>query len=305
MAYISEGGVVVSQLISEATNLELGSEVASLLFASFFAVLAIFETSYSDLFNRVFVLGLSGTFLALVGVGLPEVGMSNLTTNQNWSSVYPSVISIGILSFGAKNVVPSILDYLGNDPVKSKRAIVGGCLIPLCLYCLWEGVILGMVDSSTSVSGMNVDDVLRQAGGPVVGDLLELFSLFAIGSSMTGASLSLVDFVEDALRELQQNEDGGTEFRLRTVAIMLALLPPCAIALGFKDVFLVALEEAGLLGGVSLYGIIPALCIISLRKTFNEEMPGRIGGGHTSLVAIVAISTILIAPEVSMLLGKL
>ena len=76
---------------------------------------------------------------------------------------------------------------------------------------------------------------------------------------MTGASLSLVDFVHDALRELQQNDD-DTKSRLRTVAIILALLPPCAIALGFKDVFLVALEEAGLLGGVSLYGIIPALC---------------------------------------------
>jgi len=302
-AYISEGGIIVTQM---ATNLDLDSGVASLLFASCFAVLAIFETSYSDFFNRFFVLGLAGSFLALVGVGLPEVGLSNLTMNQNWSSVYPSVISIGILSFGAQNVVPSILGYLGNDPVKSKRAIIGGCLIPLCLYCLWEGVILGMVDSSTAtvVSGMNVDDVLRQAGGPVVGDLLELFSLSAIGSSMTGASLSLVDFVEDALRELQQN-DKGTRFRLRTVAIILALLPPCAIALGFKDVFLVALEEAGLLGGVSLYGIIPALCILSLRRTFKEEMPGRIGGGNTSLVAIVAVSTLLISPEVVMLLRKL
>ena len=122
---------------------------------------------------------------------------------------------------------------------------------------------------------------------------------------MTGASLSLVDFVHDALRELQQNDD-DTKSRLRTVAIILALLPPCAIALGFKDVFLVALEEAGLLGGVSLYGIIPALCILSLRKTSGEEMPGRIGGGNTSLlVAIVAVSAILIAPEVVMLLSKL
>jgi len=121
---------------------------------------------------------------------------------------------------------------------------------------------------------------------------------------MTGASLSLVDFVHDALRELQQNGD-DTKSRLRTVAIILALLPPCAIALGFKDVFLVALEEAGLLGGVSLYGIIPALCILSLRKTSGEEMPGRIGGGNTSLVAIVAVSAILIAPEVVMLLSKL
>ena len=175
VAYISEGGIIVSKFMSEATHLEIGTELASLLFASCFAVLASFETSYSDLFNRVFVLGLAGSFLALVGVGLPEVELPNLTANQHWSSVYPSVISIGILSFGAQNVVPSILGYLGNDPVKSKGAIVGGCLIPLCLYCLWEGVILGMVDSSSSVSGMNVDDVLRQAGGPVVGDFLEVF----------------------------------------------------------------------------------------------------------------------------------
>ena len=88
----------------------------------------------------------------------------------------------------------------------------------------------------------------------------------------------------------------------RLVAAALALLPPVVIAYAFPDVFLIALEKAGLLGGVSLYGVIPALSILSLRKNYadeSESMPGRLGGGNAALVVLAVISTALLLPEIA------
>ena len=66
--------------------------------------------------------------------------------------------------------------------------------------------------------------------------------------------------------------------------------------------FLTALEEAGLLGGVSLYGILPALCLMSLRYVDDsvdlQAMPGRLGGGKCTLFALLAFSSALVLPEI-------
>ena len=90
------------------------------------------------------------------------------------------------------------------------------------------------------------------------------------------------------------------------IAAALALGPPLLISYAFPDVFLTALEEAGLLGGVSLYGLLPALCLLSLRSNDSssqiESMTGRLGGGNSTLFAILAISAALILPEIAHLL---
>lgn len=77
----------------------------------------------------------------------------------------------------------------------------------------------------------------------------------------------------------------------------------------FPDIFLVALEEAGLLGGVSLYGIIPAVSILAIRRSSldiaKSEMPGKLEGpGDIALVFIVVISFALVLPEIQKLLGN-
>ncbi|EED93197.1 amino acid transporter, partial [Thalassiosira pseudonana CCMP1335] len=257
VAYTSEGGQLVSQGVKEVALIEIAPAIGSLIFATFFASLATVGTSRVDTINRVFVLGLVATFIGLVGTGLSMVTISNLLDHSDWKSMYPTVISIGILSFGAQNVVPTLLRYLDNDPMKARQAILFGSLMPLFLYTIWEAVFLGIVGTSVLEVGnkMEVMSVLGQTGGSIVGNFVEVFSICAIGSSMAGASVSLVDFFQDAL------EQGGDDRRTKVLVTALALLPPVVIAYAFPDVFLIALEKAGLLGGVSLYGVIPALSI--------------------------------------------
>ncbi|KAL7554165.1 hypothetical protein ACHAWF_018852 [Thalassiosira exigua] len=317
VAYTAEGGEIISQVMKEITQTNVEPSLGSLIFATFFGCLSTYGTSRVDAINRFFVFGLVATFLGLVGVGLPMVKAS-LLSHSDWGMVYPPVISIGILSFGAQNVVPTLFQYLNCDPVKTRRAILLGTLLPLILYITWEAVFLGVIDV-TNTGGenkMEVVSALGRAGGTVVTDLVEWFSLCAIGSSMAGASVSLVDFFQDALSILSQDgkasegellSSSGT-FESRPLAAALALVPPVILAYAFPDIFIVALEEAGLLGGVSLYGIIPAVSILALRGSFygattQKIMPGRLGGGDTSLILLVAVSSALVLPEIGHICG--
>lgn len=305
VAYVSEGGSLVS-------SINASPAVGSLVFASFFALLGISGTSAVDNINRVFVFGLVLSFICLVSFGLPMVNTNNLLQHSDFDMVYPNVISIGILSFGAQNVVPTLLEYLNYDTIKTRQAILIGSLIPLVLYTIWEGVFLGVIDLSNTneSSKLEVVSVLGKTGGPIVNDLVELFSLCAICSSMAGASVSLIDFFQDAIsttssKRVSVEESMSSVSKTRLLAAFLALAPPVLLAYSYPDIFLVALEEAGLLGGVSLYGIIPAICILSFSRasTSEDEMPGKLAGGDATLVALAAISIALIIPEVRHLLS--
>ena len=302
VAYTAEGGQLLSSIFREMAAISIDPTAGSLLFTSVFAVLAVSGTSKIDVINRVFVLGLVASFVALVTTGIPMIKMSNLFERSDWTSVYPTVISIGILSFGAQNVVPTLFRYLNNNPDDTKQAIMYGTLIPLVFYTVWEAVFIGVIDSSaaaaSSVDKMDAINVLGQVGGQIITDFVELFSICAISSSMAGASVSLVDFFEDAPKN-NMNSPDTRSISPRLFATAIALGPPVLLAYAFPGIFLTALEEAGLLGGVSLYGILPAISILSLRATNpNAIMPGRLGGGNTMLSLIVGLSAILVIPEI-------
>ncbi|KAL3763901.1 hypothetical protein ACHAWU_003367 [Discostella pseudostelligera] len=332
VAYTAEGGQLISQLVQEVVaskdeNVILHPAIGSLLFASFFATLANFGTASVDAINRIFVSGLVLTFVLLVGECLPLVQISNLLSHSDWTKLYPPVISIGILSLGAQNVVPTLLQYLKNDPIKTRQAIFIGSLVPLLLYLIWEAIFLGVVDASTIDGSTDVDVMsvlLGQIGGgsvsdsTIVSDLVEGFSFCAIGSSMAGASVSLVDFFQDGITIFNKYHDESSNVgqslsgkdNSRLVATALALAPPVILAYAFPNIFLTALEEAGLLGGVSLYGILPAISILSLHHFSSDKgrgqsgiMPGRLGGGEIALIALVGVSLALVLPEIRGLLG--
>ena len=312
-AYTSEGGELISEFVhnsapTSAATGGLSPTVGSALFMAFFASLDFFGTERVDLVNRVLVTGLVATFLSLLGIGLPQVD-SGLLERADWAVVYPDVISVGILSLGAQNVVPTLLKYLGGDAQRTKQAVLLGSLLPLVMYTLWEAVFLGIVPYDPTGSKMEIVSALGTTSGTIVQELVKVFSACAIGSSMAGASVSLVDFFEDALANLGVKDETDPEeessgLGKRLVAASLALGPPLGIACVYPDAFLGLLENVGLLGGVSLYGVLPALALIQLRKGSplngdNELMPGRLIGGTPALFALVGVSTVLVLSDVA------
>ena len=339
VAYTAEAGQLVAQVLATTEDGGMVATLGSAAFAILFGILSIVGTSRVDIINRLFVTGLVVTFGGLVAVGLPQIDAANLLntpTNSQWSILYPAGISVGILSFGAQNVVPTLFAYLGGNPHQTKRAILWGSVTPLVLYSIWEAVFLGIVPSSSTMMEGDGSDKMQIAtvlvgnactSGTIVNDLVEIFSVCAIGSSMAGASVSLVDFFQDALVGMKSKaklvlSPKGSDVaentsrsgsKTRTLSALLALGPPVLLAYAFPEIFLVALEEAGILGAVTLYGILPALSIILLRRQYEATsplensaatiMPGRLGGGDTALYALILFSLALVLPEVVRLLG--
>jgi tyrosine-specific transport protein len=226
---------------------------------------------------------------------------------------------VGILSFGAQNVVPTLLKYLGRNSTRTRRAVLLGSLIPLVMYSLWEAVFLGnvpMIAGSSGVDRMQAVNALG-SGATNLQVLLDTFSACAIASSMAGAAVSLVDFFADGLAAAGAADGSGKEEegsraplgqRVRCLAAGLALVPPLGLSFAYPDAFLGALENAGLLGGVSLYGVLPAIAVLNLRRqrcmqedghgcVAGEGMPGRLGGGDLGLGAILLSSVALLLPE--------
>ena len=131
---------------------------------------------------------------------------------------------------------------------------------------------------------------------------------------MAGASVSLVDFFQDFLvTEFGDSSEGDTLSSSeepfvgrRLVAAAVALLPALGVACTYPDAFLGVLEIVGLLGAVSLYGILPSLAVINLRHNNDSDrsMPGRLPGGTIALYSIIAVSVALIVPDVVQLLGQ-
>ncbi len=108
---------MISQSAKGFASTKIDLAIRSLLFAASFASLAIYGTFGVDAVNRVFVFGLVVAFVGLFGFGLPNVEVSNSTNRAYWGIIYPQVISIGILSVGAQNVVSTLLRYLDYDPL--------------------------------------------------------------------------------------------------------------------------------------------------------------------------------------------
>ena len=326
VAYTSEGGILVSQATKDLLSMDVAPAAGSALFMAMFAALGIFGTESVDLVNRVLVAGLIGSFLGLAGISFPGISTDNLS-RSDWLPLYPSVISVGILSFGAQNVIPTLLQYLGGDPIRTQRAVWIGSLIPLLMYSIWEAVFLGVVPFTDTVAGdtgskMQIVDSLGTYGGVIVKDLVEVFSACAICSSMAGASVSLLDFFQDAILMVREGGKSSiwtsflpSELSNRLLAAILALAPPFVVSYAFPDAFLGALEAAGLIGGVSLYGLLPALSVLNLRRRQDERissekapqktamMPGRLGGGSGTLYFLAIVSTGLILPDVIELAG--
>lgn len=335
VAYTAQGGALLVQAVQElgpaaARSVQIPVAAGSTLFLTVFAALAVGGTQRVDWVNRLLVAGLIASFGILVAVGVPQISVAELLQRADWRAVDSKVLSVGILSFGAQNVVPTLLQYLGRDPVRTRRAILLGSLIPLVMYCMWEAVFLGLVPydavdagalgngGSSNDDKMQIVTALGGSGGAMVKDLVAVFSACAIGSSMAGASVSLVDFFQDGIVSSSSavlwpsNKTESSPLGGRVVVAVLALGPPLALACAFPGVFLSALEYAGLLGGVSLYGLLPALAVIKLRARDESSgdagdvdgapiddgvMPGQLVGGSAALYAIIGVSLALVLPE--------
>lgn len=282
VAYVAASGSLVTGFMTQLTGIQLHNWIGSLLFSLLFGVLIYLGTGAVDRFNRLLMAGLVLSYVILVALGAPHINLS-LLEHQEWSAV-TLVIPAVIVSFGFHNLVPSLTTYFNGNAGALKKAILIGSAIPLVVYLVWEGLILGLVPSSNFQAALDQGEIATQTLNAAVGssliiDVAEAFAFFAIVTSFLSVALSFVDFLADGL-QVKKTPKG------RAFLCALVLVPAFTFALLHPTVFLMALNYAGGYGAVILFGILPALMAWKGRYQQKLGMPQLLPGGKPVLVAI-------------------
>ncbi|OVA13833.1 Tryptophan/tyrosine permease [Macleaya cordata] len=199
-----------------------------------------------------------------------------------------------ILTLFFQNVVPVLCTNLEGNLSKVRTAIVVGTAIPLVLFLVWDGVILGSIPSLEIGMDKMVDPIqqLRSSNG-VVGPIIELFSFLAIATSYIGFVLGLSDFLSDLLK-LPTGQN-------KPLPYLLTLFPPLVLALLDPEIFFKALDFAGTYGVLVLFGILPAAMSWSERHSNPsqvQKIPQLVPGGRVTLSFIIGGAGYVILSEI-------
>lgn len=293
VAYIAGSGELIANVIQEVFHVSMAHWIGSLTISLLFGVFVYLGTRAVDIFNRFLMSGLIATYLLLVILGGPHVRSENLTF-ANWSAA-PFVLPVMIISFGFHNLIPSLSTYLQWDLKRLRWAIIGGSLLALMIYIVWEWLILGLVPAQNHgdikqvlSEGEMATQFLKDAvGASWVLDIIQYFAFFAIVTSFLGNSLSFVDFLADGLR-IKKNHWG------KCLLCLLVIAPPFILSVVYPKIFLAALNYAGSFGAVILFGILPALMVWSGRYYKQLGDKHLVPGGKWTLGAIISFSLWLI-----------
>lgn len=207
----------------------------------------------------------------------------------------PTSIPIIALSFVYQNVVPVLCTNLEGDLSKIRSSIVVGTAIPLVLFLVWNGVILGTITITNP--DHKLADPLQQllATNGVVGPIVGAFSLLAIATSYIGFVLGLSDFLSDLLKLPSD--------RSRPLPYFLTLFPPLILSLLDPDIFFKALDFAGTYGVLVLFGVVPAAMSWSDRYSSRStsiclNLRELVPGGRFTLSLVIGGAGYVIISEV-------
>ncbi len=298
VAYVAGSGILVADLVSALTPYSVPSYVGSLAVIACFGVSLYLGTKAVDWFNRILVIGLIVSYVLLVAMGSSHVNVE-LLKHRDWSAV-ALVLPTMILSFGFHNLVPSLTAYLKHDIRRLRIAVLVGSALPLIVYLVWEWLILGLVPVEGDLGfrqALDNGDMATQAlknavGSSLVVELAQYFAFFAIITSFLGVSLSFVDFLADGMH-IKKTPKG------KVILCLLVLLPPSVFAFLYPKIFLVALNYAGGVGAMTLFGILPVLMAWVGRYHKKLGSVRLVPGGKIVLLLILLVSCLVIVLQLS------
>eukprot|EP01026_Neomeris_dumetosa_P075560 TRINITY_DN799_c0_g1_i1.p1 TRINITY_DN799_c0_g1~~TRINITY_DN799_c0_g1_i1.p1 ORF type:complete len:228 (-),score=14.67 TRINITY_DN799_c0_g1_i1:242-925(-) len=214
--------------------------------------------------------------------------------NSSWSATVPT-LPIMVVAFCFHNIVPSLLGYLGN----ARRVFIAisvGSFIPLVMYLLWEGVILGSLSSGIALhSTEQIIEGMRAAAGDQAVVAITWFSLLAIITSFLGVLLGFLDFNRELMFKRENENDSSIWSWQQLKPLLATLLPSLSIAICAPGIFYSAMEFSGTLRMI-LFGVLPVFMVwIGRNKAQNRPF---LPGGKPMLVGIMLVALSMITVEV-------
>ena len=134
------------------------------------------------------------------------------------------------------------------------------------------------------------------AGSPAVRIFSQGLAFFAILTSFLAQALSLVHFLADGFKINYKKQEN-------LWLCVLALLPPLVFSLIYPQLFFKALNFAGGICAVILFGILPAAMVWIGRYRMASSGAYKMPGGKPALLLIMGFSLFILFIQVSTMLG--
>lgn len=284
VAYTAGGGLQIASVLNTLFSLEISKELGAFLFLILFGIIVDLGSQILGRVNAILFIAMIAAYFALVGMGVDEVHLQNLT-HHKWSLSLLAV-PLTLTTFSFQTMVPSLTPYLKRHGAALRLAVIGGTTITFLVYAIWQFLILGIVP----VEGDNgLAEALRRGEpatqflnehvrGKWVSGIAEYFAFFAIVTSFLGIGLGLVDFLSDGLKV--KNKGKG-----KLLLGALIVIPTLIFATQFERVFLVAMELSGGIGDSILNGMMPVLMVWIGRYYMGYSGSFKVAGGKPLLVA--------------------
>ena len=300
VAYTAASGSILSSVSGRLFGTPLPPALCSLGFAFFFGIIVYFGTRPVDLINRWLMAGLILTYLAMIALGLPKIQPAQLLYSEPGAAFL--ALPVLVISFGFHNIIPSLTHYLHEDLRSVRKAIFGGSLLALSIYLLWTLFVLGVVPvqmlEEAYKQGEEATVALQKIlGTSVIGGFAQGFAFFAIVTSFLAQGLSLVHFIADGLKVVSKNH------RENGLLSLAAILPPAILAIVYPTLFFKALNFAGGICAVILFGIMPIFMSWIGRYKKQIASPYVVSGGRISLVLALVFALLILVRELIRIFG--
>ena len=302
VAYISGSGNLFSTFVTGAFGAHVPAWMGSLFFVLLFGVVIYFGTRKVDLWNRVLMIGKILFFLSLILIGVKYIKPKLLLHTDTSKALFS--LPILITSFGFHNMIPSLTAYMNRDLKRVRITIIAGSLSAFLIYFIWEVIVLGIVPiggSSGLLESFKMDREGSQAlsmivKSPWISLFAEGLAFFAILTSFLAQSLSLVHFLADGLKVSKEKKESVS-------LCILALAPPLLLSLIYPQLFFKALNFAGGICAVILFGILPVLMVWIGRYRKEQFSPYEMPGGKLALTIIFGFASFILLFQLSTMLG--
>ena len=304
-AYIFVGGSMLEPYVAQLGMGEVSGKIAASMFTLVFALCVWWSTKAVDRVSTVLILAMVVTFITSVTGMLNEMSVATLMNAlpEGAGSVYlPYVwvaLPVCLASFGFHMNVPSLMGYYQNDTHKVHTSVIGGTLIALMIYCLWQTAVQGVLPrhefAPVIAAGGDVPVLLKALSAHIdtlgLNQVLNAFAFMAIVSSFLGVSLGLFDYAADMFH-FKANRTG----RLKSAAI--TFVPPYVACILFPTGFVTVIGYVGL-GAAVWTAVIPVLMVMASRRRF----PAKVGdytvqGGKALLWFVLVFGIVNIVAQI-------
>lgn len=269
--------------------------LGTLFFVIVFGWLVYLGTRSVDLMNRFLMIGKVVAYLFLVCLGFKFVLSSRLEyVNTDYLL---TALPVLVISFGFQNMVPSIVSYVDGDKKAARLSIIIGAGFTLVIYLIWLFVALGSLpERIVSMSyGQDIDAaeaLSRIYKSSALSIAARCLAFFAILTSFLAQSLSLAHFLGDSFKVQERKRENP-------YLIVAALLPPLIFSVAYPQIFFKALNFAGGICAVLLFGVYPAIMVWRGKKAQGFE--SRLGNKPV-LISIFAFAIFILIYQLTQML---